>query len=224
MQPVVLDLGCGAGGVSTGYRNAGYLTIGVDIEPQPHYPFEFIQADMLDVADHLIRYGRWRGIELGEIDLVHVSAPCQRWSKQLRCRPELKEKYPDLITPMRPLLEEAGKPYVMENVEGAPLRDPVMLCGTMFRRELYRHRLLETGNGISLPQLPHPRHAKPASRAGHWVPGTVMSISGHIAPVAMARELMGIDWTTREELAEAIPVYFSEWAGLQIRSQLLAAA
>jgi DNA (cytosine-5)-methyltransferase 1 len=217
-----------------GYARAGFEVVGVDIAPQPHYPFEFVQADMLEAAEELANSGCWllppgqrgqrRCVDLAEIDLVHVSAPCQRWSKQTRCRPELREKYPDLITPMRPLLEEMGKPYVMENVEGAPLRDPVMLCGTMFRRELYRHRLFETGNGVSLPQLPHPPHVKRASRAGHWEPGTVMSISGHIAPIAMARELMGIGWTTREELAEAVPVYFGEWVGLQVRSQLLAAA
>jgi DNA (cytosine-5)-methyltransferase 1 len=194
----LLDLGCGAGIVAEAYVRAGFHVTGVDIEPQPRYRgHEFIQADMLTFP-------------LDGFDFVHVSPPCQRWSKMLRCRPERREQYPDLITPMQPRLDASGVPYVIENVEGSPLRDPVWLCSLAFGRELYRHRGWEGGNGFAVPPLAHPEHVMRASKAGHWVPGTVMSIAGHIAPVSRARQLMGVDWfVPREELVEAVPVYMT---------------
>jgi DNA (cytosine-5)-methyltransferase 1 len=208
----VLDLCSGAGGAAKGYHDAGFDVIGVDIAPQRNFPYEFIRADALEVLRTLVS-GHPVGAYAREIDLIHVSAPCQRWSRQARCRPGLREKYPDLITPARPLLRELhgvhGIPYVIENVPEAPLVNPVMLCGHMFGRELYRHRHFETSFPLSQPG--HLPHLVPASRAGHWVPGTIMSVAGHIAPVSHAREIMEITWTNREELAEAIPPYYTEW-------------
>jgi DNA (cytosine-5)-methyltransferase 1 len=144
-------------------------------------------------------------------DVIHASVPCQRYSRMSNCRPGLAADYPDLIGPVRELLQRFDCPWVLENVEGAPLRDPVTLCGLMFGRELHRHRLFETN--FHLPQPPHPAHTMPTSRAGHWQPGTVMSLSGHVAPIAKARELMGIDWMRREEMMEAIPPYMTEYVG-----------
>jgi DNA (cytosine-5)-methyltransferase 1 len=150
--------------------------------------------------------------ELREFDFIHVGPPCQRWSRMTSCRPELRALYPDLITPMRPRLIESGVPYVIENVEGSPLLDPVWLCGLNFNRLLYRHRGFEAGNGLVIPRLRHPEHVVPASKAGHWVPGTVMSIAGHIAPIAMARELMGMTrYVPREFLKEAAPAYMTHY-------------
>lgn len=139
-----------------------------------------------------------------------------------KCRPELAQKYPDLVDPVRELLIEKGLPYVIENVPGAPLRDPITLCGQMFGLELYRHRLFESN--IPLQEPLHPKHVIPASKAGHWRPGTIMSISGHVAPVAKAREVMGIDWTTREELAEAIPPRYTAFVGGQLIQAVRSAA
>lgn len=194
----LLDLGGGEGIVAEAYVRAGFRVTGVDIVPQPRYRgHEFIQADMLDFP-------------LDGYDFIHVSPPCQRWSKMTRCRPDLAEQYPDLITPMQPRLDACGIPFVIENVEGSPLRDPTWLCSYSFGRELYRHRGWEGGNGFRVPPLAHRLHDIPASKAGHWVPGTVMSIAGHIAPVARARELMGVDWfVPREQLVEAVPVYMT---------------
>ena len=206
----VLDLACGRGGASRGYAQAGFEVVGVDIEPQPGYPYEFHQGDLL-------RWLEWD--DLGEYDLIHVSPPCQRWSKQVRCRPELREKYPDLITPVRPLLQSSGVPYVIENVEGAPLIEPVWLCGFTFNRELYRHRGFEAGNGLVIPQPFHPKHTKRASKAGHWVPGTVMSVAGHIAPIEHARKIMEIDWMPWEALAESIPPYYTAYVGAHAMAQ-----
>jgi len=116
----------------------------------------------------------------------------------------------------------AGVPYVIENVPGAPLIDPTMLCGQMFGHDLYRHRLFECSFPTTAPT--HPPHVIPASRAGHWTPGTVMSVAGHVSPIAKAREVMGIDWMTRDELAESIPPAYTEWTGRQFAASLKVAA
>lgn len=219
-RPLLLDLFCGAGGAAVGYHRAGFDVIGVDIAPQPNYPFRFVQGSAVRVADELLV---WRTMDLGidpdDIVAIHASPPCQRHSRMSNCRPGLAAGYPALIEPTRELLDAIGLPYVIENVEGSPLIDPVMLCGTMFGYELYRHRLFETF-GFTLPQPLHPVHVKSASKAGHWVPGTVMSVSGHCAPISHAREIMDMNWSTRDELTEAIPPYFSEYVGTQLMKEL----
>ena len=207
-KPRLLDLFCCAGGASKGYADAGFEVVGVDINPQPNYPYEFIQGDWRDALD---RFG-------DTFDAVHASPPCQGYSAMSTCRPGLADKYPRLIEPVRAALTDLGVPYVIENVEGAPLVNPTILCGFMFGRELYRHRLFETS--FPLPLIVHPEHTMRASKAGHWEPGTVMSVAGHIAPIAHARSIMGIDWTTREELAEAIPPYYTEWVGAALMEHL----
>jgi DNA (cytosine-5)-methyltransferase 1 len=130
----------------------------------------------------------------------------------------LADAYPDLIEPVRERLIKLGRPWVIENVPGSPLKDPITLCGQMFGQELYRHRLFETS--FDIPEPHHPEHVMPASKAGHWRPGTVMSISGHIAPIAKAREVMGIDWCNREELAEAIPPAYTEYVGKYLAAEV----
>lgn len=212
-KPLLLDLFCGAGGASMGYHRAGFDVVGVDINPQPNYPFEFHQFDALKFLERA-----WPWMTM--VSAVHASPPCQRHSAMSTCRPGLAETYPDLIAPTRELLRETKIPYVIENVVGAPLIDPITLCGTMFGRELYRHRLFESSLELTAPA--HPEHVKPASKAGHWKPGTIMSVAGHVAPVKMAREIMDMDWTTREELGEAIPPYYTEYIGEQIMAALAA--
>lgn len=218
-RPLLLDLYCGAGGAAVGYHRAGFDIVGVDIEPQPHYPYEFHQMDAFEALEQLLsgKVNGWRGGPRG-FDAIHASPPCQRHSRMSTCRPGLAESYENLIGPTRELLDEVALPYVIENVEGAPLKNPIMLCGFMFGRELYRHRLFEANWDITQPD--HVKHTMPTSKAGHWVPGTVMSIAGHIAPIKHAREVMEIDWTNREELAEAIPPYYTEYVGGQLMKHL----
>lgn len=210
-RPRLLDLFCCAGGAAMGYHRAGFDVVGVDAKPQPNYPFPMVVADALAPP-----------FDLSAFDAIHASPPCRPDSAMSNCRPGLADEYERLIEPARDLLRRVGRPYVIENVVGAALIDPVVLCGQMFGLDLYRHRLFECSFPTDLPL--HPPHAKPASRAGHWTPGTVMSVAGHVAPIAVAREAMGIDWTTRDELAEAIPPAYTEWIGKQLLAHLTVAA
>lgn len=212
MRPLLLDLFCGAGGSAKGYHDAGFDVVGMDLHPQRNYPFEFRQGNAIRFLQICNRYG-WN-MDGRPIAAVHASPPCQAYSAMSQCRPGLADKYPRLIAPTRELLQQTDRPWVIENVVGAPLIDPIMLCGTMFGLELYRHRLFESN--VALTEPLHPAHVKPASKAGHWVPGTIMSVSGHIAPIAHARAIMGIDWTTRDELAESIPPAYTEHLGAQL--------
>jgi DNA (cytosine-5)-methyltransferase 1 len=217
----VADLCCGVGISGDGYRGAGMEVVGFDNDPKckRHYPGEFHSTDILTLTAE----------DLAGYDLVHLGAPCQRWSAMCLCRPELQSQYPDLITPMRPVLDELserGVPYVIENVERCSVLRPehtVLLCGTMWGKELYRHRKIETSPGLVIPPLFHPKHVKPASRAGHWEPGTVMSIAGHVAPIAMAFELMGVTRKMpRERLVEAAPAYYLAYVAEHARAFLSA--
>jgi len=201
----LLDMYSGAGGAAEGYHRAGFTVVGVDIAPQPQYPFAFVQGDAIE---YLAEHGH-------EFDAIHASPPCQRYSAMSAARPGLADKSPDLVASSRAALSENGRPYVIENVPRAPLIDPVILCGQMFGLALYRHRLFESS--VSLKAPTHPAHTIPASRAGHWTPGTVMSVSGHVAPMTEARRAMGIDWMRRDELAEAIPPAYTAYIGAQLR-------
>lgn len=227
----VLDVCCGAGGAARGYADAGLAVWGIDINPRLEHDYlrsgaeRFIAADALDVlADRsFIRH----------FDFVHISPPCQRFSRLSNCRPGLAETYPDLITPGRELLLVADMPFIIENVSGARnwLRNPITLCGTMFGRPTYRHRLFEPGGGLTLTapvQGEAPRrnrecqwhHPVPTARAGHWKPGMYVSVGGHErkAPV---REAMDIDWMRRrEDVAESVPPYFTQHIGTQVLQQL----
>jgi site-specific DNA-cytosine methylase len=130
MKPRLLDLFCGAGGAGMGYHRAGFEVVGVDIAPQPHYPFEFHQGDALE---YLAAHGH-------EFDAIHASPPCQRYSSIQRITKN-KHKWPDLVDPVRQLLIKSGKPYVIENVQGAPLRVDAFMCGSMFGLGMIRHRI-----------------------------------------------------------------------------------
>lgn len=179
-----------------GLWRAGFDVVGVDIAPQPHYPFPFIQADALDV--------RFQGF-----DFVWASPPCQAHTLAQRIR---KNEHPDIIAPIRGRLKGSGVPWCIENVVGAPLIDPIELCGAMFGLRVYRHRLFECSFPVAAP--PHPEHVAPLRKMGRRPePGDFMHVVGNFSGVAQAREAMGIDWMTRDELREAIPPAFAEHIG-----------
>ena len=148
-RPKLLDLYCCAGGAALGYHRAGFDVTGVDIDPQPNYPYGFMQADALALDDDF----------LARFDAIHASPPCQAFS-DLAKRNGNAADWPDLIGGTRDLLESAGKPWVIENVEGAPLLSPIVLCGTMFPGlRVIRHRLFETSFPAEQPRhIPHGEH------------------------------------------------------------------
>lgn len=209
IRPRLLDLFCCAGGAAMGYDWAGFDVVGVDNRPQPHYPFTFVQADALEFL---------ASADLSLFAAVHGSPPCQDHSGLNVMSIDHGTGW--LLAAVRERFQSLRIPWVIENVAGSGMasQDDLMgargllLCGTMFGLPLYRHRLFETSFPVSPPH--HPRHLVPASKAGHWKPGTFISVAGNCAPIALAREAMGgIDWMTRDELAESIPPPFTEYIG-----------
>lgn len=211
----LLDLFCGAGGAGMGYHRAGFDVTGVDIAPQPHYPFALVQADALE---YLAAHG-------GEYDMVHASPPCQGYSR-LRHLPWLKgREYPMLIPAVREALQALGKPYVIENVTDAPLMG-AELCGAALGLPISRHRRFECSDVLLFPACPG---HEPLAHGGATM-GRKYRSSGGITGVKVdgeagwraAAEAMGIDWMTRAEAAQAIPPAYTEWIGRQMIAMLQA--
>lgn len=221
MRPRLLDLFSGAGGATKGYQQAGFYVVGVDIVEQPNYcGDEFWQMDAMVFP-------------LESFDAIHASPPCQGYSR-MRHLPWLKDKvYPLLIDPVRERLQRSGVPWVIENVEDAPLqRAPglfgvhgIMLCGSMFGLPIYRHRPFESS--VMLVQPSHPKHRMVISpgrmlggradvRRGITAWQESGGVAGHMANVDRVRLAMGIDWMTTTELAQAIPPAYTEWIGQQL--------
>jgi DNA (cytosine-5)-methyltransferase 1 len=208
-KPRLLDLFCCAGGAGVGYSRAGFEVVGVDVKPQPRYPFPFIQADALTLDPDF----------LASFDAIHASPPCQSYS-DLAKRNRNGDRWPRLIEPVRAMLIRTGQPYVIENVDGAPLLDAVVLCGTMFPGlRVLRHRLFETNFAITPP--PHPKHPKVHTfdrRKSHfgktdeWT-DFVQVTGGGNCTLAAARAAMGIDWMTKGEINESIPPAYTQFVG-----------
>ena len=211
-RPKLLDLFCGAGGAAMGYHRAGFDVTGVDIVPQPRYPFRFVQDDALEYAE---RWGR------SMFDAVHASPPCQRFTR-LRSMWRDRE-HEDQVGQTREVLVYAGRPFVIENVPHAPLRPDVVLCGTMFglglperRAYLRRHRWFEFGPDapgmILVPPCSHPPGWRPIAVYGHaGGSSTRTGLPGWKA--AERRRAMGVDWMTVQELSESIPPAYTEFVG-----------
>lgn len=206
-RPRLLDLFCGAGGAAVGYHRAGFDVIGVDINPQPNYPYEFHQADAPEfLFDAYDKYDPFV-----YVDAIHASPPCQAYSP---LRHRTGEEYVDLVDATRSLLEATGLPYVIENVPGAPLRNPIVLCGSSFGlgangRQLRRHRLFETN--FPVMAMPCNHHGQPIGVYGTGGGGQMTR--GYKGTPEEYREAMGIDWATRAEIAQAIPPAYTEFIG-----------
>lgn len=214
-EPSMLDLYCGAGGASDGYARAGFRVEGVDIKPQPNYPYPFHLADVLSLSPE------W----LSSFDVIHASPPCQRYSV-LRHR-YTENVHPDLIGPTRALLEKADRPYIIENVEDAreELFNPVMLCGLMFPPlRVFRHRLFEIRH-FELPKKGHPPHTgilchtmdkrkRHYGMTDEWEDFVQVTGGGNSSRDAAANA-MGLDhrYLTKTELNEAIPPAYTYYIG-----------
>lgn len=202
IRPRMLDLFCGAGGCSVGYHRAGFDVVGVDIKPMPRYPYQFIQADALE---YVAQHGH-------EFDAIHASPPCQGYS---RMRHVTGKEYPLMIEDVRAALRSTGKPYIIENVEGAPLVDDVLLCGTMFGLKTFRHRKFETSFFVLAPiHITHTLFGK-ASKQGR--PCTeerqYLTVTGNFSGIANGRRAMDIDWMSKRELTQAIPPAYTQYIG-----------
>jgi DNA (cytosine-5)-methyltransferase 1 len=215
---MLLDLFCGAGGAAMGYYRAGFEVQGVDKNEQRNYPFESVRADALE---YLVQFG-------GLFDAIHASPPCQRYSKAGYISRN-RMKHPDLIGPVRDALVSLGKPWIIENVEGAPMQPPaIRLCGLMFGLKVFRHRWFESSE--LLFGMQHPMHGERrigkdgmccvVGHGGGVSPRMRAQIARHgkgNPPTKKAWELaMDIDWMTRDELAQAIPPAFTQHLGIQM--------
>lgn len=222
MRPLLLDLFCGAGGAAMGYHRAGFDVVGVDINPQPNYPFEFIQDDA-------IAYLRAGHAEHNPFAAIHASPPCQHYTLMQRSNPsEYRDKHPDLVPSVRHLLEASGLPYVIENVVGAPMNSPLLLCGEMFGLNVIRHRLFETNIFIwQPPHLPHRGNTK-CYRHGKLYDGpyyAVYGTGGERGSLDEWRTAMDMSWCReKREISEAIPPAYTEYIGVQLIQAIKGAA
>lgn len=211
----LLDLFCGAGGAALGYHRAGFTEItGVDILPQKHYPFAFVQGDAFD---YLEAHGR-------DFDAIHASPPCQAFSS-LRFLRRIRHgdtPLPELIERTRAGLRACGVPFIIENVIGAPLFPACRLCGSHFGLRVRRHRIFESSIVLLGTTCDHKTQGRPVGVYGHarskkargglaWPRGAVA------ATVAEARAVMGIDLPfTNREISQAIPPAYTEYLGRQL--------
>ena len=219
----LLDAFCGAGGAGMGYHLAGFEVVGVDIAPQPHYPFEFHQGDALEF---IAKYGR-------EFDVIHTSPKCQFGTGLQHLGQARNKSYPEhenQIPGLRRLLVAVGQPYVIENVTGSRrhLINPVMLCGKTFGLKTYRHRWFEISPFWMLAPS-HISHQDQTPPAGNGKsPKGFISVCGTGGVRGMTRpeildyfsEAMGIDWMTRAELSQAIPPAYTRWIGERLLEML----
>jgi DNA (cytosine-5)-methyltransferase 1 len=187
-----------------GYHRAGFEVVGVDLDPQPRYPFEFWRADALEVLRNLEAV-------VGNFDAIHASPPCQAYSDCQRIR---DREHPALIARTRKRLIATGLPYVIENVAGAraELEDPFILCGAMFGLPTYRHRYFETNFPVLVPE--HPEHLWRQAKMGRPPgPSEFIQCVGNFSGVAFGRAAMEMPWANRDGLREAIPPAYTEHIG-----------
>lgn len=218
-RPLLLDLFCGAGGASVGYHRAGFDVVGIDINPQPRYPFTFILGDALAPP-----------VRLAAFTAIHASPPCQAYS-QLRHLPWLRgNAYWDSVPPTLEFLQASGLPWVCENVPGSPLVG-ITLCGLSFGLPLYRHRTF--ASNIGLMALPHQKHThvigqgrmvndrgkgtlNASSARGSWGKGGIVTVAGRQCSRADAQKALGIDWMTVPEMVQSIPPAYTQFIGTQL--------
>lgn len=200
-KPRLLDLFCGAGGAAMGYSRAGFEVVGVDIKPQPHFPFEFIQADAMTLP-------------LDGFDAIHASPPCQAYSS---LKSKTTKDWPDLVALVRGRLRNTSAGWVIENVMPAPLHSGVVLCGLMFGLMTHRHRRFESSVLMMQPTLhdsPYPKTST-FKRKKQLDAGLLVSVTGNVGSY-VGVPCMGIDWMTGGELSEAVPPAYAEFVGRQL--------
>jgi DNA (cytosine-5)-methyltransferase 1 len=210
VKPRLLDLFSGAGGAGMGYHRAGFEVVGVDLAPQPRYPFELRRMDALTALAHVIyQHDGW------EFDAIHASPPCQAFTAYRRRGAGVGDGYADLIAPTRGLLRMTGLPWVVENVPGAPLENAIQLCGSSLGLEVRRHRLFESNLAIMAPPCAHGQQSGRYPAATNRAENSRRTVEVGVwrIPLDVQQRAMGIDWMTLEELSEAIPPAYTEHIG-----------
>jgi DNA (cytosine-5)-methyltransferase 1 len=208
----VLDLFCGAGGASMGYYNAGFDVVGIDNKAHKDYPFVMVVADVMDLTPDYLQ----------QFDLIHASPPCQPFTSLMKLAHAQGKQTnkPDLLEPTRRLLRASGVNYIIENVPGAPLRNPVQLCGSSFGLKVRRHRLFESYLTLKGSKCDHKAQGRPIGVYGSMkdeIPNGGKTANS----VEEARDAMGITWAMKwGDLVEAIPPVYTEYLGRQALEQL----
>ena len=204
----VLDLYCGAGGASMGYHLAGFKITGIDVKHGKRYPFTYQRKSVMDLSPS----------DLEPYDFIHASPPCQTFSitRNLRIAQGKSTNKLDLLEPTRELLIKSGKPYVIENVKGAPLINPVQLCGSSFGLKVRRHRLFESNLPIKGSQCDHKNQGRPVGVYGS-MKDEIPNGGKTAESLDEGRKAMGIDWMLWGELVEAIPPIYTKFIGDQVR-------
>lgn len=224
MKPILLDLFCGVGAASVGYERAGFDVIGVDIAPQPDYPFRTIEMDAIAFLEALLSPGYCWGVYPDILAGIHASPPCQA-SSALTKGTNRGREYPQLIPETRRLLDSVGVPYVIENVQGSDLRRDLTLCGEMFGLDVIRHRYFELGGWTTEPpaHIPHRGRVR-GYRHGQFYDGPYVAVYGEGGGKGSVPEwqaAMGIDWTeNRKSIAEAVPPAYTEWIGRRLMEDI----
>ena len=228
MRPRLLDLFCCQGGAAKGYHDAGFEVVGVDIDPQPHYPYEFHQLDALSALRSMVHYPSFSG-EMwrpGYFAAIHASPPCQDHSETKDLGGTHGTGW--MLMAARDLLAATGLPWVLENVATAPLphqddlfgSSGLILCGCMFpetRGLLYEDRVFETS--FAVPHPPHVLHKWPQTKMGRPPQaGECMQLTGHFSGVPEGRRRMGAEWMTQDGLAQAIPPAYTRYVGAWLLS------
>ena len=209
----LLDLFCGVGGASVGYARAGFEVHGVDLKHGKRYPYTYTRADVLDVLqdDNFIQ----------QFDVIHASPPCQTHSitQHLRNAQGKTTSKIDLIPETRAALIASDKPYIIENVPGSPLINPIQLCGSSFGLKVRRHRLFESNMPLEGSVCNHKLQGRPIGVYGS-LNDEIPKGGKTAATIDEARDAMGMPWAIWTELVEAIPPAFTEYLGGQIGSWL----
>ncbi|MBE7514454.1 MAG: DNA cytosine methyltransferase [Anaerolineales bacterium] len=200
----LLDLFCGGGGAAMGYARAGFQVTGVDVKPQPNYPFPFLQMDALSMDyEALLSY-----------DVIHASPPCHVYSRASALARKWGKVYPDLYHQTKAMLVASGKPFIIENVQGSPIRGGLCLCGTMFGLGVFRHRLFESNVRLQ-------KTKQRCSCKNERIGAGYVSVAGNLTNKRAASQAMGIDWiTNKRQLFEAIPPAYTQFIGLQLMKLL----
>lgn len=199
----LLDLFCCCGGISKGFHDAGFKCTGVDIKNNHKYPYEFIQKNVFELKI------RW----MKQFDLIHASPPCQNYTWSSLKHRNKGITYPDLVADTRKLLQKTGRPYIIENVIGAPVRKDLVLCGVMFGLRVIRHRIFEI-EGFTVLQPAHEKHIQPHHGRSYYAQVAGHGGESYSFKIADWKKAMEINWVNdKEHLTQMIPPKYSEYIG-----------